>query len=248
MNLHKVAITIQSARQMNSCSRRELERGLLVSIESIDSLHSAVERVTSLLEFRRSTSNIATIINFAVSLLDHTAECYLNIGVWKGYTLFSGAIGNSRHLCIGVDHFDPAYLARMTPRHDAEVVKAELRHVKRQINLPNLQLFEMSFEKFLRRFPDATGKQIGCLIYDADHRTEATIKALDLAKPYLSKNCIIFIDDYNIPGVAGTVETWMKDNPEFNTLLKILTCRDQDPRWWNGLAVLVRQNANPSST
>lgn len=68
-----------------------------------------LERLRNVTQFdftirRMSTTRIGLLIKLAVSLLEPD-ECYLNIGVWQGYSFFSGITGNPEKLCVGNDNF-----------------------------------------------------------------------------------------------------------------------------------------------
>lgn len=210
------------------------------AFELISRFHNVTDELFSSNEYRRSTAHIGTLINLSVSLLDDY-ECYLNIGVWKGYTLFAGAIGNPNNLCVGVDQFDPEYLLSMEPRHDVHVVKNSLYQVLRKLNLTNIEIFEMNCQDFLSQYVNHVPKKIGVFFYDADHGTEATLKALDMAKPHFSSSCLVILDDYNNPTVRTALEIWLSDNPCFQVLLELHTLGDGHPTWWNGIVLLTRK-------
>lgn len=210
------------------------------AFELINRFHNVTDELFSPEEYRKSTAHIGTLINLAVSLLDDY-ECYLNIGVWKGYTLFAGAIDNPNNLCVGVDHFDPDYLLSMDPRYDAHVVKNAFYRVLRKLKLTNVQIFEMNCDDFLSQFANYVPKKIGIFFYDADHSTETTLKALDMAKPNFSNSCLVILDDYNNPDVRSAVEIWISDNPDFQVLLDLTTPGRGHPTWWNGIVLLTRR-------
>lgn len=53
---------------------------------------------------RMSTKAIAMVINALVRNMNPD-EAYVNIGVWYGFSLFSGMSGNPGKQCIGIDNF-----------------------------------------------------------------------------------------------------------------------------------------------
>jgi hypothetical protein len=53
---------------------------------------------------RMSTYAIGAMINKAVSLMSRD-QCFVNVGVWNGFTFLAGLVGNSQKNCIGVDNF-----------------------------------------------------------------------------------------------------------------------------------------------
>jgi hypothetical protein len=69
---------------------------------------------------RMSTFAIAAMLNEGVRHLTH-GECFVNIGVWNGFTLLAGTKDNPETHCIGVDNFSEfdgpkaQFLERFTP-------------------------------------------------------------------------------------------------------------------------------------
>lgn len=207
--------------------------------ELINHFHNMTDELFGAEEYRKSTGHIGTLINLAVSFLnDH--ECYLNIGVWKGYTLFAGALGNLNRLCVGVDHFDPDYLLSMDPRYDARKVKDAFSQVRRKLNMENVQIFEMDYKDFLSQFTLHVPKKIGAFFYDADHSIEATLRALRMARPHFSDSCLVILDDYNTPSVSSAVGIWLSENLDFQISLELPTPGRGHPTWWNGVVLLTK--------
>lgn len=53
---------------------------------------------------KMSTFAIGAMINRGVSFMpDNT--CFINVGVWNGFTFFCGVKDNPQKKCIGVDNF-----------------------------------------------------------------------------------------------------------------------------------------------
>ena len=53
---------------------------------------------------RMSTFAIACLIDKAVREMPED-QCFVNVGVWHGFTLLAGMIGNREKICIGIDNF-----------------------------------------------------------------------------------------------------------------------------------------------
>jgi|GEM_PF-6652711 len=62
-----------------------------------------------------STFAIAAIVNRAVRAMP-AEQAFVNVGVWHGYTLFAGMVGNPDRTCIGVDDFSDFGAPRWTYR------------------------------------------------------------------------------------------------------------------------------------
>lgn len=52
---------------------------------------------------RMSTFAVGAMINRAVSDMS-IATCFVNVGVWNGFTFLNGILGNSDKRCIGTDN------------------------------------------------------------------------------------------------------------------------------------------------
>ena len=67
--------------------------------------HAMINNLSGLLEIpRMCTFAIGAIINKGVSEMKSNL-CFLNVGVWHGFSFFSGIQNNQTKKCIGVDNF-----------------------------------------------------------------------------------------------------------------------------------------------
>jgi hypothetical protein len=178
---------------------------------------------------RMSTFAIGAIINKGISDMSRE-QCFLNVGVWHGFSYLSGMINNQMKTCIGVDNFSEfggprdqfyeRYLASRSPAH---------------------QFFEMDYKHYLKE--KHTGK-IGFYIYDGEHDYANHLLGLRLAEPYFSDDCIILVDDTNVDEPrCATLDFMRKSKNRYKILLDIQTLFNRHPTFWNGIMVLKKEGS-----
>lgn len=175
---------------------------------------------------RMSTFGIGAMINRGVSELK-PGECFVNVGVWNGFTFLSGVAHNPEVTCIGVDNFSQfggpreAFLQRFS----------RLKSAKHSF-------FDMDFEEYFRT--KHQGK-IGFYIYDGDHKYEDQLKGLQVAEPYFSDNCLILVDDTNWEQPWQATYDFIKQSKhKYKVLLDQKTARNRHLTYHNGVIVLQK--------
>jgi len=177
---------------------------------------------------RMSTFAIGAIIHEAVAQMPDE-DVFLNVGVWHGFTLLSGMIGNKTNRCIGVDNFS-----------QFGGPKAEFIHRFKKFNSGLHRFYEMDFEYYLRNVH--SGK-IGFYIYDANHERSEQIRGLKLAEPFLARNCIVLIDDANSPDVKRVVDEFISSScHRYQMILSGETRTQHHPTFWNGITILKKMD------
>jgi len=195
---------------------------------------------------RMATTHIGILINSAVSYLESN-ECYLNIGVWQGYSFFSGVVGNPEKLCIGNDNFslfsgrtgfsgEPDALGR-----DFGDTRAIFYREYARVKSKQKAFFEGDYRDLLRDWHHRFGFQIGFYFYDGDHSYTAQIDALNMAAEYLSPHCVVLVDDTNIEDVVQANLDFLTHHRDFKLAFDLPTPANRFPTWWNGIQVLVRE-------
>ena len=117
-----------------------------------------VENLKELLEiFRMSTFAIAALINKGVSEMQGK-YCFLNIGVWHGFSFLAGMKKNDTKKCIGVDSFSQFGGS-----------KNEFSNRFNKYKSSNHHFYDMDYKDYLMNVH--SGK-IGYYIYDGDHDYE----------------------------------------------------------------------------
>ncbi len=179
---------------------------------------------------RMSTIAVATMINAIVSQL-RPDQCYLNIGVWHGFTFFSGLLNNPDKLCIGVDNFSEFTSENASSR---DAFYRRFLGLKTQ----NHFFFESGYE---RVFDDFLKTKIGFYLYDGAHDYDNQLKSLLIAEPFLAKDCIIMVDDTNFQAARqATLDFLDMRKTQYRLLFDLPTPRNLYPTWWNGIMILQK--------
>ncbi len=178
---------------------------------------------------KMSTLAIGYIIDGVVSQMKENT-CYLSIGVWNGFTFLSGMVNNPTKKCIGVDNFSEFG----EPKED---FLARFHRYKSTCH----HFFEMDYEKY---FTDVHKDRIGFYIYDGEHSYENQLKGLKIAEPFFADECVVLIDDTNIPKVhRATTDFISQSRNRYKVLLDQKTAFNAHPTYWNGLIIFQKVKA-----
>lgn len=178
---------------------------------------------------RMSTFALGAIINKCVKDLNHD-QCFVNVGVWHGFTLLSGMLGNLDKTCIGIDNFSEfdgpknAFMDRFNTHRSQK----------------NHGFYEMDYEEY---FKDIHIGSIGFYIYDGNHSRENQHKGLAIAERFFSEECIIFIDDANNQEVIDGTNDFLKQSKyKYEQILACKTAHNMHPTLWNGVIIFKRRS------
>jgi Methyltransferase domain len=174
---------------------------------------------------RMSTFAIGAMINRAVAQMSADAV-FLNIGVWNGFSLLAGMAANEDKACIGVDNFSEFGGPRSQFLQRFERQRGT-RHTFR----------EMDYRAY---FEHEHRAPIGVYFYDGDHSYEHQLLGLQMAEPYLTDDCIIFVDDTNSQAPRAATYAFLSEHGGYRVLLDGRTCANGHPTWWNGIVVVQR--------
>ena len=175
---------------------------------------------------KMSTFAIGSIINHGVWCMPNDT-CFLNVGVWNGFTLFSGMIGNPQKDCIGIDNFSQFGGPKEQFLQRLKEYKGENHH-----------FYEMNYIDY---FKNIHAKPIGFYIYDGDHSYDNQLTGLEIAEPFFSENCIILIDDTNWKDPReATLEFINSSANKYELLLDRTTYGIRHPTFWNGIMLFRR--------
>lgn len=170
---------------------------------------------------RMSTCAIGAIINRGVAEMK-PGEFFVNIGVWFGFTFFSGILGNENQICVGIDNFSQFGGPK----------QCFLQNFKRLCGAKH-QFYDMDYVEYLNNIHSGP---IGFYIYDGPHDYESQLKGLRLAEPFFSKNCVILVDDTNwIEPREATYDFMSSSKNKYEILLDIQTVQNCHPTYWNGV-------------
>src|SRR5262245_25229652 len=175
---------------------------------------------------RMSTFAIGAMINKAVSVMPIDTS-FVNIGVWNGFTFLAGLSGNADKHCVGVDNFSEFGGPRNEFLERFETYKGA-KHF----------FYDMDYSDY---FKTVHKGRIGVYIYDGSHAYEDQLKGLQLAEPFFSDACLVFVDDTNWEAPRrATLDFIEQSAHEYEILLDKTTIKNGHPTWWNGLMIFHR--------
>ncbi len=182
---------------------------------------------------RWSTFAMGAIINKAVRTMPPDTV-FLNIGVYYGFTLFTGMAGNANRRSIGVDNF-----SEFEGRAPGGPRETFLKHFER-IKGPHDEFFELDYREYFER--SHHGAPLGFYIYDGPHAYEHQLHGLQLAEPYLVSGGLILVDDTNWDDPRrATIDFMAEHRGKYELLADRGTVKNQHPTFWNGLMLLRRR-------
>jgi hypothetical protein len=175
---------------------------------------------------KMSTYAIGAMVNYGVSCMP-SGTCFLNVGVWHGFSFLSGIVGNNDKKCIGVDNFS-----------GFGGPKDQFIERFNRYKGSNHHFYEKTFSDY---FSEVHDDPIGFYLYDADHNYRDQLFALQVAEPFFSKNCVILIDDINWKDPRkATLDFVDTSQNKYQILQDFRTPINGHPTFWNGIMVLQR--------
>ncbi|MDO9579643.1 MAG: class I SAM-dependent methyltransferase [Bacteroidales bacterium] len=176
---------------------------------------------------KMSTFAIGAMINFGVSNMPN-GTCFVNVGVWNGFTFLAGMVGNAQKKCIGVDNFSQFNAPRDQFLKRFEKYKGS-----------NHYFYDMDYIYY---FSNIHTGLIGFYFYDGEHSYESQLKGLQIAEPFFSKDCIILVDDanWNEPREAS-LDFISSSTNNYDTLLDRTTFDNKHPTLWNGVMIFRKR-------
>lgn len=156
--------------------------------------------------------------------------CFLNIGVWHGFSLLSSFLMAPDLPCIGVDNFSEFYDEYKDPR------QIFLQHYEKFRQHPQHKFFEMDYRTYFKQHNQA----IGVYFYDGPHTYADQLLGLELADPFLIPFAYVLVDDTNDPPAREATLAFVKKNPAYQILADIRTANNSHPTFWNGLMLLQK--------
>lgn len=185
------------------------------------------ERLGDLCEIpKMSTYAIGAMINAGVAKMPRE-QCFVNVGVWHGFSFLAGMMKNPDKKCIGIDNFSEFGGPR-------EIFNARFNHYKSS----NHYFFDIDYQEY---FKTVHKEPIGFYIYDGEHSYENQLKGLRTAEPFFADNCIILIDDTNMKTSRWALNDFLSQSPhKYRILLDQATCYSLHPALWNGVVVLQK--------
>lgn len=175
---------------------------------------------------KMSTYTIGALINYGISKMQPDT-CFVNVGVWNGFTFLSGIVENAGASCIAIDNFSEFGGPR----------EAFLKRFEKYRS-PNHVFYEMDYRAYFEKHHK---QPIGFYIYDGEHSYENQLEGLRVAEPFLAKGCIILVDDtaWEDPRRA-TLDFIKQSNNSYEMLLDAPTCCANHPTYWNGIMIFQK--------
>ncbi len=173
---------------------------------------------------KMSTFAIGALINQAVAAMAD-GQAFVNVGVWNGFTLLAGMVGNPQQACVGVNNFSQFG----GPRE-------ELRKRFERYGGPRHTFHDMDYREYFEKHHQGP---IGVYAYDGEHSYDNQLHGLRLAEPFFADGCVIFVDDANVTAVQlATRDFIAQSGRRYQILLNCPTRNNCHPTLWNGLMVL----------
>lgn len=177
---------------------------------------------------RMSTFAIGSIISKGIAEMGSDL-CFLNVGVWHGFSFLSGIHNNNTKKCIGVDNFSQFG----GPKH-------EFYQRFTYLKSPEHHFFESDYKTY---FSEIHRDMIGFYIYDGEHDYNNQLQGLKVAEPFFADGCIILVDDTNSEDPKqATMEFISNSKNSYRILLDVETLFNMHPTFWNGIMVFQKVN------
>lgn len=171
-------------------------------------------------------------------------KVYLNIGVWRGFSMFSGML-NTNCEVYGVDNFSFDYEDGNSDLNNTiEESKARKYFFENFNNFKKENkhfFYDMDYRKFFELW-DKKNKSIDFYYYDGEHSYKNQLDNLIIANNFLTSGSIILVDDYNeIEVESATLEFVSKYNSNFKILKEIKTANKYiHPTYANGIVLIEK--------
>jgi cephalosporin hydroxylase len=157
----------------------------------------------------------------------------MEVGTYRGCSLLSAALFNSDIECVGIDDF-----SQFDPKQENEKYLRD--NINKFENPKNITLCNGNFEEVIPKyFRQNTNSKIQVYFYDGSHSFADQLRGLDIVRPYLATECIILVDDLNVPEVERANKKFLRNNPKFRSVFRIKTHGDDPKTWWNGFEVIA---------
>ena len=184
---------------------------------------------------RMSTYAVALLINKAVREMPD-GQCFVNVGVWHGFTFLAGMSGNPGKKCIGVDNFSEFGGPRAEFRERFLAAKSE-----------NHSFFEMGYRQYFAAYHrELVDSPIGFYIYDGKHDYQSQLDGLKTAEPFLADGALVMVDDWSWPDPERATLDFIEQSAfNYEPILVVKTASNNHPTWHNGIGIFRKGEKNP---
>ena len=177
-----------------------------------------------------ASENVLALLNLAASLVGPD-EAYVEVGVYHGASLIASMLGNDGKRFVGIDSFG---------FRDASLEGVEANLVRFGLPRPELVVGDV-FELVPQGALGDT--RIGLWYYDASHSYDAQIEGLRIAEPFLVPGALVIVDDTDWDDVDRAMDDYLAAQPRARRILTIDGKSRGQPQWWEGVQVLVWDQA-----
>jgi len=176
-----------------------------------------------------STYAIGNIINQICKSLKKD-ELFVNIGVWKGFTLISGMINTICNV-QGVDNFSEFGGPKDVFLENFNKFKIAGRH----------KFYELDYKVYFKNF-EKKNSGINFYFYDGEHSYKNQYDNLEISNNFFVKDTIVLVDDINFEEVEqGTEDFIRKNSSKFRLIKKIKTKNNHcHPTYCNGIMIFQK--------
>ena len=170
-----------------------------------------------------SSNKVRHLLN---NLCSKPGTRYLEIGCFKGSTLVSALYGNNHWVekAVAIDNFSEFG----GPREELH------NNIKNHIADANLQFIEGDFEQLVIPISG-----INVYFYDGAHDAQSQQFALHLMYPFLAKQFIYIVDDWNHPPAREGTEEGLKLYKVLKKVELPANFNGDKENYWNGIAIFL---------
>lgn len=192
-----------------------------------------------------SKISIGFIINQICKNLD-SRGVYLNIGVWRGFSMFAGMLNTTCEV-YGVDNFSFDYEeGNNLLNNQAEESSTREYFYKNLEQFQNKErhfFSDIEYKNFFKLW-EKEKKAIDFYYYDGEHSYQNQYDNLIIAKDFFKKGSIILVDDYNeIDVEKATLDFVAQFDSDFKILKEIKTANKYiHPTYANGIILIEKIN------
>lgn len=173
---------------------------------------------------RMSTIAMGAVIQRAVALMPQD-QCFVNVGVWHGFSFLAALQDNGSKRCVGVDNFSQFNGPEKEFNERYEAFKGEAH-----------QFYSMDYQEYFKSLHEGC---LGVYFYDGEHSYENQLLGLEVAQPYFADGCIIIVDDTNWEAPRkATLDFMSAHRGKYELLFDVKTADTRHITWWNGLMIL----------
>lgn len=189
-----------------------------------------------------STENIRFLLNEIVKRFAQKGT-YLEVGIFRGCGLLSAALFNPSTRCIGIDNFSQFnYNSEGWRPSDNLNNEEELKNnLAKFSNVKNIEWYNGGYKEIIKNlFTKEPKLKVNTYFYDGEHSYRNQLEGLKMMLPHLSERNIIIVDDLNWKKVEKANKDFIKESPDFKSIIKIKTKGNCSKDWWNGIEIIAR--------